>query len=201
MKTHKANTPLQSHFPIPTSRLISSLAFFGVLVMAANPMSLSAEDWHRVQSNDKKVSVLFPNKAETFKTLTDKTPAGSVKTEVSTYEGDGVLFTISDSKIPGLALTFAGSGTILKNAAASVVSKAFAKLDSSTNQKIDGAPGVVVRYEASDFKKKDHPGYHGIAIIFIVDGRLYTINSILSKESADNKAAQEKLLKSIQVGK
>ncbi len=179
-----------THFLLP---LLAALALV--------PAAAHAADWFTVTSNDKKVSVMFPHDAKQFDTMSTKTPAGAVKTEVVKHSQDGIMLTISDSAIPGIAMMFAGKDTILKNGAAGVVNSAFGKEISSEKTTIDGAPGLVLRYESADFNNPDHPGYSGLAVLFVVDKHLYTINSMLTKENADTKATQERLLNSIKVAK
>ena len=52
---------------------------------------------------------------------------------------------------------------------------------------------------SADFKKADHPGYSGLAVIFLVGKHLYIINSVITKENPETKGIQEKLLNSIKV--
>jgi len=177
--------------------VVASIALFAFLL----PDRAAAAEWFQVHSNDKKISVMFPHKAETFETVTSKSPAGSVKTEVVKHQEDGILLTISDSKLPGLAVAFAGPDTILKNGAAGVLNQAFAKKISSEKTTISGAPALVLEYAAADFKKSGHPGYSGLAILLVNKGHLYVINSVLTKENADTAATQKRLLESIKVSK
>ncbi len=156
--------------------------------------------WYRIYSDDKKASVLFPNKAETIKTTTDKTPAGKVSTQVSEHQSEGLLFTISESRLPGLAVTFAGKDTIYKNAAGNVVNRAYGKQISTEKTKIDGHDALILRYECADFDEANHAGYRGLAVFVMVDKNLYLVNSMLSKETAGNVAMQDKLLKSLRIG-
>ncbi len=190
----------EQHISITRLRPSRFVAIFATFAIFAVNSSWAA-DWFTVTSNDKKVSVMFPHKGDKFETVTSSTPAGKVKTEVVKYQGDGIMLTISDSPIPGLAMTFASKDTILKNGAAGVISKAFGKEVSSEKKNIGGAPGLVLRYEAADFTKKDHPGYSGLAILFVHKKSMYTINSILTKANAETKAIQDKLLGSIKVTK
>ena len=178
-----------------TRHLATLFATFALVTSSA-----SAADWFTVQSNDKKLTVMFPNKAETFETVTSATPAGSVATEVVKHMGDGIMLTISDSPLPGLAVAFASKERILKGGADGVISQAFGREISSEKTTIGGADAMILTYESADFEKADHPGYNGLAVILYKDGHLYVINSVITKENAENKAIQERLLSSIKVG-
>lgn len=176
-----------------------TLAPIIALCVLFSPSPGSAADWFQVYSNDKKVSVMFPHKAETFETLTSDSLAGSVKSEVVRHQEDGILLTISDSKLPGLALAFAGNDTILKNGAAGVINKALGKEISSEKTTISGTQALVLKYAAADFDEAGHPGYSGLAILVVVDGHLYIINSVLTKENPQTKATQQRLLESVKI--
>ena len=193
----KKPTTLSPSKALPASLLVlAPVIAFCVLLL---PSPGSAADWFQVSSNDKKVSVMFPHKAETFEVVTSDSPAGSVKTEVVKHQEDGILLTISDSKLPGLAVAFAGDDTILKNGAAGVINKALGKEISSEKTTISGASALVLKYAAADFQKAGHPGYSGLAVLFVVKGHLYVINSVITKENPQTKATQQRLLDSIKV--
>lgn len=160
----------------------------------------SAEDWYRVQSGDGRASVLFPNPADEVRELVDKTPGGKVVTRVAEHHGDGILMTISGSKLPRLAMTFAGPKVIFNNAKGSVLSKAYGSELSSEHSEIEGADAaLVMRYEAPDLENEGHPGYTGLAVFVIVGKHIYVVNSAINKKTPDNEAMQKKLLGSIQI--
>ena len=164
------------------------------------PAIASAEDWYRVNSGDGKASVLFPNRAEEVRELVDKTPGGKVVTRVSEHQSEGILMSISETKLPPLAMSFAGPKLIFSNAKGIVLSKVFGRETSSERSEITGADAaMVMHYESVDFDDENHPGYAGLAIFLIVDRHIYVVNSMLSKDTPNNQAAQEKLLGSIQI--
>tara|TARA_R110000850_G_scaffold9196_32_gene34051 strand:+ start:2976 stop:3536 length:561 start_codon:yes stop_codon:yes gene_type:complete len=183
-----------------TSRHPATL-FAAIAILLSSSLRLEAADWYTVQSDDKKISVLFPHKAEQFEVVTSSSPAGKVETQVAKHQEDGILLTVSSTQLPGLAVAFAGSKVILENAANGVLSKAYGKEVSSKSTEIGGAPALVLRYEAADFQNASHGGYQGLAIIIMIDKKLYTINTMLSKENSETKAMQDRLLNSIKVTK
>ncbi|NNE45788.1 MAG: hypothetical protein HKN37_03925 [Rhodothermales bacterium] len=152
-------------------------------------------------SIDKKASVLFPDKPDKTETVSRKSPAGTIRTNIQRYEREGALLTINGTTLPRAALRFAGEKKILGNAAEGVLGKYYGKKVSEKRTTIDGAPAVVLDYRVPDYDDKDHPGYRGTAIALLVDDRLYVVNSILTKENPKAKAMQQKLLGSIRVHK
>ena len=174
--------------------------FAVVILCCCGLAEASAEDWYRVQSGDGRASVLFPNPADDVRELTDKTPGGKVVTRVAEHHGEGILMTISGSKLPRLAMTFGGTKVIFNNAKASVLSKAYGSELSSEDSEIEGADAaLVMRYEAPDLEHEEHPGYAGLAVFVIVGRHIYVVNSAISKHTPDNEAMQEKLLGSIEI--
>jgi hypothetical protein len=105
------------------------------------------------------------------------------------------------TKLPRAALTFAGTDKILRNAAEGVLGTYLAKKTSEKRTKIGGEPGLILEYRVPDYEDEDHPGYRGMAIALLVDGTLYVINAILTREDPKSKAKVTKLLESIQVHK
>ena len=174
-----------------------------VLVMILGIVGLPqvrAEDWYRVESHDGRASVLFPNRAEETEELVKRTPGGNVVTRVAQHQGDGILMSISESKLPGLAVAFAGPKIIFKNSKGSVLDSAIGREISSKRIEIDGAnAAMVMRYESVDFEDSSHPGYAGMAVFVMLDKYVYVVNSMISKQTPDNKAMQDKLLHSIRI--
>jgi len=196
--THDPRTAAVSSLPslhLPALRLLAVAALLGFA-----PAAVLAEDWYRIESGDGKASVLFPNRAEEVRELVDKTPGGKVVTRVAEHQDESVMLTISETKLPRLAMSFAGPKLIFSYAKGIVLNKAFGKEISSEPQEIGGADAaIVMRYEAVDFEDENHPGYAGLAVFLIVDTHIYVVNSMLSKATPDARAVQEKLLGSIQV--
>ena len=176
------------------------LLFAFAAILALSPAVASAEDWYRVESKDGKASVLFPNRAEEVREIVDRTPGGKVRTRVSEHHSEDIMMTLSETKLPHLAMSFAGPKLIFRNAKGIVLHKAFGRELSAERSEIAGADAaMVMHYESVHFEDESHPGYHGLAVFLIVDMHIYVVNSILSKDTADSRAAQEKLLDSIQV--
>lgn len=171
--------------------MLLAFATLGSLLLGAE------EEWHRVESSDGSVSVLFPVRVDQHHTLTEKTPAGPVVTEVQEYRGDGVVFSISESKVPAFALTVAGKKGIIGNAKKSVLREAEGRELSYERNRIDETKGWVLRYESNS----EEDDYSGLAVFFVVNKTLYVVNSMMSIETAANLAAQERLLHSIQAAK
>ena len=169
------------------------------LIACAQPAA-AAEEWYRVQSRDGRASVLFPFIPEDVKELKTRTPGGSVVTRVAEHQGDGILLSISASKLPRLAVSFAGPDFILENSKGGVLSSAIGREVSSEPLELDGAKAaLVMRYEAAHFEDASHPGFSGLALFAFVDSYVYVINSMISKNTPDNEAMQDKLLRSFRL--
>jgi len=182
------------------TRILAVVAALG-LVSIAPPQASAEEEWVRVMSHDEKASVLFPSKPEKIETTSRKSPAGKVDTSRAQYETEGVLLSIAGTKLPRVALKFAGSDKVLHNAAEGVVGKYYATKTSEKKTKIGGEPAVILEFRVPDYEDENHPGYRGISIALLVDGTLYVVTGILTKEDPKSKAKQQKLLGSIQVHK
>jgi len=181
-------------------RIIGVITLF-IVASTFSSRGFAEETWFLVVSQDKKVSVLFPEEPTEIEELSRRSPAGAIHTRRAQYESEGALLTIAGTKLPNMALRFAGADKILHNAAEGVLSNFLGKRTSEKKTKIGGEPAVVLKYLVPDYEKKDHPGYRGIAIALLVDKTLYVINGILTKEDPKSKAHQKKLLGSIQVHK
>lgn len=182
------------------TRLPKALTLCAVLLTSFGlPLAL-AQEWYRVESSDGRASVLFPNQAEDVREMVDKTPGGKVTTRVAEHQGEGIMLTISETKLPTMAMSFAGPKLIFSNAKGKVLGKAFGREISSESIEVDGADAsMVLRYESVDFDDPNHPGYAGMAIFTIVEEYIYVINSMLSKATPGNEAMQEKLLGSLRI--
>jgi hypothetical protein len=182
------------------TRILAAFAALIAMSLLA-PQASAEEKWVRVMSEDQKASVLFPAKPDKIETVSRKSPAGTISTHLTQYEREGVLLVINGTQLPRVALVFASSDKILSNAVEGLLAKYYGKKVSERRTNIDGEPAVVLRYLVPDYEDKDHPGYRGIGIAFIVDDRLYVVNSILTKEDPKARAKQQKLLGSIQIHK
>jgi hypothetical protein len=165
------------------------------------PQAFAQEGWVRVESHDKKASVLFPSHPDKVETLSRKSPAGTINTRIARYEREGALLTITGTQLPSVALRFASTDKILRSAVEGVLDRYLGKKVSQKEIKIDGEPAVMLQYSVPDYDDPNHPGYKGTAIAFLVDGTLYVVNSILTRENPQARAEQEKLLGSIRIHK
>ena len=180
-----------------------TLAVVAALIAASIPclQTSAQEEWVRVESDDKKASVLFPSQPDKVETQSRKSPAGTIHTRIARWEREGALLTITQTKLPSVALRFASTSKILGSAVDGILERYLGTRISQKKIKMDGEPAVRLRYRVPDYDDEDHPGYRGTAIAVLVDGTLYVVNSILTKENPQTRAEQEKILGSIQIYK
>jgi hypothetical protein len=173
----------------------------------ALPGNANAEEWHRISSVDGRASVMFPVALDENKVRTsvERTPAGKATTRMLEYQDEGMLFTISGTELPGLAIRLAGKTTILKKSKEGLLSKAYSKETSYVEYDVlKGPKAMLLKYDSANLQKEGHPGYNGFAVLFVLGKKLYVVNSMLEKGTDGatrdkNLAAQEKLLKSIKI--
>ena len=171
------------------------------------PGIANAEEWHRIPSVDGRASVMFPVPLDENKvrTTVDKTPAGKATTRRLEYQDEGMLFTISGTVLPGLAIQLAGETTIMKKSKEGLLSKAYSKEASYVQYDgLKGPKAMLLKYDSANLKKEGHPGFKGFAVLFVLGKKLYVVNSMLENGTDEatqdeNLAAQEKLLKSIEI--
>ena len=156
-----------------------------------------ADEWLRISSKDGKVSALFPEDIrEQKQTQVERTIAGRVTTYFGEYHGDGILLAGSGADLPKLAQK-------RHKAVFETTKKGFLKEAKGTeisfkSTTVDGAPAQELIYKGDAYRAKGG-AYTARALMFIVDGRLYIANAVISKATPENKAAAEKLLSSIEV--
>jgi hypothetical protein len=171
------------------------------------PGIANAEEWHRIPSVDGRASVMFPIPLDENKvrTTVDKTPAGKATTRMLEYQDEGMLFTISGTELPGLAVQLAGETTIMKKSKEGLLSKAYSKEASYVQYDgLKGPKAMLLKYDSANLQKEGHPGFKGFAVLFLLGNKLYMVNSMLENGTDEttqdeNLAAQEKLLKSIEI--
>jgi len=173
----------------------------------ALPGNANAEEWHRISSVDGRASVTFPVPLDEdeVKTTVDRTPAGKATTRILEYQDEGMLFTISGTELPRIALRLAGEEMIMRKSKEGLLSKAYGK--ETSYDRYDGLKGpeaMLLKYDSANFNKEDHPGFKGFAVLFVLGKKLYMVNSMLVKGTdgatqAKNLVAQERLLKSIEI--
>ncbi|MFV1995790.1 MAG: hypothetical protein ACC661_10170 [Verrucomicrobiales bacterium] len=170
------------------------LSFTALLLSPGN-----AEEWKRVSSIDGSISALFPvDIRENLQTQTDKTLAGKVTSSFGEYHGDGILVAGSGADIPFLARA-AGDAAIFKGSKQTFLDQAEGTEISFVETTVGGAPARELIYKGAAYRGAGEP-YQGRAIFVIVNKRIYIINSVISKPTAENKAVEEKLLNSIEIG-
>ena len=153
----------------------------------------------RVSSRDKKVSALFPEDIRRNKqTQVDRTIAGRVTTYFGEYHGEGIILAGSGAALPKLAQK-------RHKSVYETTKKAFLKEAKGTEisfktTTVDGVPARELIYEGSAYRGKGD-SYSGRARFFIVNDRIYIVNSVISKATPANKAAGEKLLDSVKIAK
>ena len=158
-----------------------------------------AEGWVRVSSKNNTVSALFPEDIRKQKqSQVERTIAGRVTTYFGEYHGDGIILAGSVADLPKLAQK-------RHKAVFETTKKGFLKEAGGTeisfkSTTVDGVPARELIYKGSAYRGKGD-SYTGRALIFIVDGRLYIANSVISKATPENKAAGEKVLGSVKVAK
>lgn len=186
--------------------LIASTIFLSI-ALHVPPGNANAEEWHRITSVDGRASVMFPVPVDEDKvqTTVDLTPAGRATTRMLEYQDEGMLFTISGTELPGLAIRLAGKSMILERTKEGLLSKAYSKETSYDHYDgLKGSKAMLLKYHSANFNKKGHPGFNGLAVLFVLDGKLYMVNSMLehgtdAATQDKNLVAQEKLLKSIEI--
>lgn len=95
-------------------------------------------------------------------------------------------YTVEYSDLPGLAVTFAGHGTIYNHAKGELLLKTLGKEKSFEKVTLNGLEGVRLIYETP--LMNTHPTMHGEAYMFLVDKRLYVIDATVSIEHSQDKA-------------
>jgi hypothetical protein len=183
------------HSPARNFTLLPSFLF---LVTALLLSSVNAEDWNRVTSKDGKLSALFPvDIKENLQTQTDKTLAGKVTSYFGEYYGDGIVLAGSGADIPMLARA-AGNTAIFNGSKETFLEQAKGTEISFKEMTVSGAPAGELIYKGAAYQGKGDP-YEGRARFIIVNKRMYVINAVISKPTAENKAAGEKLLNSVEI--
>ena len=183
------------HFPASNRILLPTfLPLLTALLLASG----NAEDWERVGSKDGKVSALFPvNIKENVQTQTDKTLAGKVTSYYGEYYGDGLVLAGSGADIPMLARA-AGNSPIFDGSKKTFLEQAEGTEISFKEITVGGAPAGELIYKGDAYQGKGDP-YEGRARFIIVNKRMYVLNAVISKPTAENKAAAEKLLNSVEI--
>ena len=180
---------------------VAAISFAIVATLVGNAPALATDEWVRVLSSDKRASVLFPSEPQKAETLIRESPAGAVTTQRLSYEDSGVLLTIAETELPRVAIALMSENKILRRAAEGVLENFLGVELSRKRIKIQGEPGLVLRYRVPDYEDPAHPGYAGIAISLLVQDKLYLVNGILTSEDPRALKKQTKLLSSIKIHK
>jgi hypothetical protein len=192
---------MKIHYALIASTISLSIAFHTL------PGDANAGEWHRIFSVDRRASVMFPIPVDEnkVKTTVDKTPAGKATTRMLEYQDEGMLFTISGTELPWLAIRLAGETMIMQKSKEGLLSKAYS--NETSYDQYDGLKGptaMLLEYDSANLNMEGHQGFKGFAVLFVLDEKLYMVNSMLEKGTDGatrdkNLAAQEKLLKSIEI--
>lgn len=158
-----------------------------------------AEEWIRVSSGDKKVSALFPEDIRKNKqSQVERTIAGRVTTYFGEFHGEGIILAGSGASLPKLA-----QGR--HKSVYATTKKGFLKEAEGTEisfkaTTVDGVPARELIYKGGAYRGKGG-SYNGRALVFIVNDRVYIVNSVIRKATPANEAAVAKLLDSVKVAK
>ncbi len=189
-----------SHMKAPTSlmklgrvRAVSTFFFLCTLLLSL-PLA-GAADWVRLYSEDRRVSVEFPEDVmDRLQTQIEKTAAGDVTTNFATWTGDGIVFGASGSKVPGLAF-LAGKNTIFNQTKKKLLAKANGAETGYQEIVFGGHPARILDY-------KSGPGasasYTAKAILLLVGKKMYTVTSVITKDTAANRALEDRMAETIQ---
>jgi hypothetical protein len=186
-------------------KILSSSHLFSTSILLALcsfllALPCGAGEWKRVSSKDGKISALFPvDIGENPQSQVDKTPAGKVTSYFGEYYGNGILLAGSGADIPRLARV-AGENAMFGGSKKVFLAQAKGTEISFKEAEVEGAPARVLLYKGKAYQGKGAP-YEGKAIFIVVNKRMYVINSVISKASDANRAAEKKLFDSIQIKK
>ncbi len=180
--------------PLATRTLRCTIA---PLLFACAAAGLHAADsWARITSEDGKVSALVPGEVEESTQVT-RTLAGKITTRVLAYETGDVLFDLAGTGLPAVALKFAGEKGVIDSAKGKVLSQAMGKEKSFEDMTVSGVGCKLLRYDMVHHSDPAHRGFHGLALFFVHNGRLYVANGIVMKDAG--MADIEKFADSIQI--
>lgn len=180
-------------------RVLPPWQLVALLVSALMLPLASADDWVTVTSKDNKVSVLFPEDIKkNQQTQVERTIAGRVTTYFGESHGDGIILAGSGADLPKLARG-------RDNSIYSTTKKGFLKEAKGTEvsfkeTKVDGVAARELIYKGKAYRGKGG-AYTGRAVMFIVNNRVYIVNSVITKSTPANSAATKKMFDSVKVAK
>ena len=176
--------------------IVAICVLFGFLLTATPGL---AGEWKKVTSKDGKVSALFPEDIRKKKqSQTERTLAGRVTTYFGEHYGDGIMLAGSGADLPRLAR--GRDKAVYDTTKKSFLKEAQGQEVSFKNTTVDGVAARELIYKGKAYRGKGGP-YQGRALIFIANGRLYIVNSVMTKSNAANKAAEKKMVESVKVSK
>ena len=160
--------------------------------------SEGAEEWIRVGSKDGKISALFPNDIrKDLQTQTDRTIAGKVRSNFGEFHGDGIILAGSASDLPRLAIA-AKAKMVFESSKKTFLEQAKGTQISFKETTVRGVAARELLYKGEGYQGKGDP-YQGRAVFIIVNKRMYILNSVVSKATVENKAAEKKLFDSVRL--
>ena len=167
-----------------------------VFLVSLTGLVLAADEWQTVEGPKGKVSVMIPKPVATKETE-KKTLAGTLKTLVRKWDGSTAAYDFSYTEVPEIAIKIAGAEKIIDNAKGNVLSRAFGKEISFGEVTFDGQKAQHLVYETAHLEDDTHPGFHGEAYLFVLDGVLYVVN-VMTESDAET-AELKKFLSSVKI--
>ena len=180
------------------NKLVQLVLLAFLLTVNASSTLHAQEGWHVIKSSDGAIEALLPGSPK-IESEKRKTLAGTLTTKILKFHSDDVEFSISSTRLSKLIRKFAKDERLYKNAREGVLSRSFGKPISFEKIEIDQVPARELHYEVVDFDDETHNGYHGVAVILVLDGTVYTANAIMAKDAG--RADLKKFRESIKIKK
>jgi len=158
------------------------LVIAGIIASLALVSALEAASWKRYQSPKGQFSIEMPGSPKITHETT-KTAAGRIPEEIAETKNSTLDLTAEYSDLPGIAVFFGGTKTILKKAGKGVVKHAGGTEISHRNLSKDGYDGREVLYEAPD--KHSKRTIMGTVHMYMVKKRLYVLEAKTYKDKPD----------------
>jgi len=163
------------------------LVIAAVIASLALVSALEAAHWKRYQSPKGQFSIEMPGSPKISHEST-KTAAGRIPEEIAEVKNSTLDLTAEYSDLPGIAVFFGGTKTILRKASDGVVKHAHGTEISHRKLKKDGYDGREVQYKAPD--KKSKRTILGTVHLYMVKKRLYVLEAKTYQDKPDKKGIQ-----------
>lgn len=158
-----------------------------LFIVGGWPFTGQAKEWQRVHSKYGYYSVSMPGKPKFSKTSTPS-PVGRIPEEICEYQDSRLNLTAEVSKLPGIAVFFGGSKTILSKASQAYLKHEKGTLTSSRKLTLQGYPGKEILYQA---KTKAGRAVIGTARFYLVQKNLYVLVANTYNDNPDHTGAKE----------